>query len=151
MVSLKPLDTANWRAPSPTNITCFVSSMTFLATETGCLIFCKNATEPAFPVESITQASRVTFPFSSGSPPIPTELFFGSASACLAAFSAASIELPPLFRTLIASSLAARPKSQVDNTTGLFLLIFKFPDLARISGEDNPTKLVRKKFLLFMH
>ena len=111
---------------------------------------CKNATEPAFPVESITQASRVTWPSSSGNPPYPTELFSMSDSACLAPASAASIAFPPRFNAAIASSFAGMPKFQVERITGLFLLFFNLFDFARIIGDVAPAILAIKNSLLFI-
>ena len=65
----KPCDNANCNAPSPTNITCGVFSITARATETGCLIFSKQATEPILENSSMIHESSVTRPSRSGRPP----------------------------------------------------------------------------------
>src|SRR5690606_15921578 len=115
-----PFSNANCKAPSPTSITCGVFSITRRATETGCPICSKPATEPQFPCSSITQASSVTWPSRSGYPPLPTVTLARSASGTRAPASTASNARPPPLKIFHAAWFAATPKSQVDMTIGLF-------------------------------
>ena len=66
---MNPWERANCNAPSATSITCGVFSITARATEMGCLMNSRHATEPMFANSSIMQASRVTLPSLSGRPP----------------------------------------------------------------------------------
>src|SRR5262249_45368862 len=63
-------------------------------------------------------ASWVTSPSSSGRPPTPTLGLVASSSTWLTPRSTASSALPPAARTVHASWLAGRPKSQVLITAG---------------------------------
>ena len=108
---------ANCCAPAPTNITCGVFSITFLATDTGCFILSIPATAPQFACSSMMQLSNVTIPSLSGYPPKPTQQLI-SFSMCMAPASTASNALPFADNIFHASAFTGIPLSQVEITIG---------------------------------
>src|SRR5260221_13857323 len=80
----------------------------------------RNATAPQLANSSMMQASSVTRPSRSGSPPSPTEVIFGSPSGIWTPASTASSALPPLPNIFHASAFAPTPKFHVETTRGLF-------------------------------
>ena len=99
----------------------------------------------------MTQASNVTFPFSSGRPPKPTDVLFGSASGTRAPASAAAIAFPPFCKVFHAASFAGKPCSHVERMIGsfLFVLIFKSPKMT--DGAVIPIVPVFRKSLRFIN
>lgn len=90
--------------------------MIALATEMGCLICSKHATEPHIPLWSIMQASKVSRPSRSKLPLYPTDVTEGSASVTLTPSSTASNAEPFCSNIFMALSLADIPNGQVDIT-----------------------------------
>src|SRR3989338_5780917 len=91
------------------------------ATEIGCFMPSKQATDPQRERSSIMHASRVTCPSRSGRPPKPTLRLLMSDSVTRTPCSAASKALPPSESTFQAASFAATPCSQVEITIGPFV------------------------------
>src|SRR5687768_14596678 len=92
------------------------------------------------------QASRVTCPSRSGSPPYHTLRLDGSPSGIFTPASTASTDRPFSDKTFHAAPLASLPKSQVETTTG-----WSFTDsTGKSSSESNkpePARLFFKNFL----
>ena len=107
-----PSSRAYCSAPAPANITWACPPSPCVRATAGGPGF-GQSTEPALPVSSMQQASRVTWPSRSGSPPMPTLSPVPSASTIRAPASTMSMAPPPCCKARNPAALHSMPWFQV--------------------------------------
>ena len=113
-------------------------------------MFCRKLTAPQSLFLSIIQASKVTLPSLSGSPPYPTDLSSGLSSESLTPYSTAVNPPSPFFKSSQAILLAGTPCFQVEIILGPgFEFFIDNKLLLKLPTATDPTTPFFIKFLLF--